>query len=101
MMGLKRVNVKIVESKQPCSACLITGNLVREMMDKISRELGCVDIENIKLSDLKNIHSIKGLEVENFPAIIINGEQITAGSLPIKSNIISIIKKEAGYDEKD
>lgn len=97
----KQVKITLISLKQPCSACLIIGGLVVEMLGKIIRDCNYVYIENIELDNLKDVHSIEGLEIENFPAIIINGEQITAGSLPMEEQLISIIRREAKIDEEN
>jgi hypothetical protein len=58
-----------------------------------------VDVEYTQLENLKNLHSIEGLEVESFPAVIINGEQITAGTIPDKRQIIKRIEWESENSE--
>ncbi|HEY5583280.1 MAG TPA: thioredoxin family protein [Ruminiclostridium sp.] len=89
-----RVKIDVVELQYPCSACFIIGGLVREMFDKLERKMDYIEIEYKQLENLKNLHSIEGLEVERFPAIIINGEQITAGTIPNKREIIKRIQLE-------
>lgn len=96
---VKDVDITLIELKQPCTACLITGNLIKEMLDKIKKRLDYVKVEYIELDNLKDIHSIEGLEVEKFPALIVNHEQFTAGSLPMMENLITMIKSEAKINE--
>lgn len=83
-----KVEVNVVVLKDPCAACFIIGGLVKEMFDKFQKEMDFIKVEYIELENLKNLHLIKGLEVENFPAVIINEEQITAGSIPDKREIV-------------
>lgn len=94
-----RVKIDVVVLQDPCSACFIIGGLVQEMLAKLRAEFDFLDIHTILLQDLKNLHRIEGLEVESFPAIIINGEQITAGTLPNKKELIARIKWEAENSE--
>ncbi|MGB4632305.1 MAG: thioredoxin family protein, partial [Tepidanaerobacteraceae bacterium] len=68
--------------KEPCSACLILNNLVKEIIAKLQKKFDNLDIQYVEFSNLARIHEIEGLEVEKFPAIIVNGEQVTAGELP-------------------
>lgn len=89
------VKVNIIMLKDPCSACFIIAGLVKGIFDKLQREMDFIDIEYIELKDLKNLHLVDGLEVENFPAIIINGEQFTAGTVPDKRELINILKWES------
>ena len=100
----KKVKGKLIYLKTPCAACLIAGNAVKEILAKLVDECALadvkLDIEKIELDDLKDIHEIKGLEVEKFPALIINDEQITAGNIPSKKQLLSIIKSlEDDQDE--
>ena len=89
-----RVKINVVILQNPCSACFIIGGLVREMFEKLQIKMDFIDVEYKELEDLKSLHSIEGLEVESFPAIIINGEQITAGTIPDKREIIKRIEWE-------
>lgn len=97
----RRVKVTVVSLKQPCSACLIIYGIIKEMLEKIQKDFEFVDIEYVELDNLKQVHSISGLEVEKFPALIINDEQLTAGSIPAKEQLISIIRNEAEIDGKN
>ena len=94
-----RVKINVVMLQNPCSACFIIGGLVKEMFDRLQKKIDYIDVEYRLLENLKDIHSIEGLEVENFPAIIINKEQITAGTIPNKREIIKRIEWESEHGE--
>lgn len=94
-----RVKVKIITLKDPCSACFIIGGLVKEIFEKLQKEIEFINVEYIELEDLKKLHDIAGLEVEGFPAIMINGEQITAGTVPNRKEIVSRIQWECENNE--
>ncbi len=87
-----KVKITIVTLKEPCSACLILNNLVKEIMAKLQKKFDNLDIQYVEFSNLAMIHEIEGLEVEKFPAIIVNGEQVTAGELPDINYLISAIE---------
>lgn len=87
-----KIIVKLVSLKDPCSACVIIDGLLKEMLIKIQKEMDNVQVEIIELNNLNQVHSIKGLEVEKFPAVLINDEQVTAGSLPSRQQLIAMIK---------
>lgn len=93
--------VSVVNLKQPCTACIITCNLVKEILRKLQKTHGDFELEIIELSHINEAPSVEGLEVEKFPAIIVDGEQITAGSLPQKAMLISYIYEEGTCNEKD
>lgn len=84
----------VVNLAQPCTACIITCSLVKEILKKLQKTHGDFSMEVVELAHIKDAVSVEGLEVEKFPAIIIDGEQVTAGSLPSKNMLISYI-----YDE--
>lgn len=94
-----RVKINVVMLENPCSACFILDGLVRELFEKLQRKMDFIDVEYKELQNLKNLHSIEGLEVESFPAIIINGEQITAGTIPDRREIIKRIEWESEISE--
>ena len=87
-----KVKITIVMLKEPCSACLILNNLVKEIIAKLQKKFDNLDIQYVEFSNLARIHEIEGLEVEKFPAIIVNGEQVTAGELPDINYLISAIE---------
>lgn len=55
-------------------------------------EVEFMEVKSHELSNLTKVHEIKGLEVEKFPAIIVNDEQISAGELPDINYLKSAIK---------
>ncbi|HBE78446.1 MAG TPA: hypothetical protein DDW65_11825 [Firmicutes bacterium] len=91
-----RIKINVVSMKQPCTACLITGNLLKEILAKLQKEQPWIELEFIELDNLKQVGMVPGLEVEKLPALLINNEQVTAGSLPSKKQIITWIASEGG-----
>ena len=93
-MKRKNFTIQVISLKNPCSACLIVGGAVNEMLDKLKKDHENIKVERLVLEDLRQVHSVKGLEVEKFPAVIINGEQITAGSIPSKKYLLSMLAEK-------
>ncbi|HON72259.1 MAG TPA: thioredoxin family protein [bacterium] len=87
-MGVK---IDMVFLEEPCSACLIIFNLIKEIMERLKGKYDFLEVNYIEIKKLEDLHSIKGLEVEKFPAIIIDGEQISAGTIPDIGEIEKII----------
>lgn len=79
---MNRAKVVLITLEQPCTACLITCGLTEEIIKKVRDRYGDFDFEIVRLAHLKELRNVQGLEVEKFPAVIINGEQVTAGSFP-------------------
>jgi hypothetical protein len=97
-MDSNNINIKVVALKNSCNACLITKGIVVEILEKLKKENVNIHLERIDLESLKDVQSVIGLEVEKFPAVIVNGEQITAGSIPSKKCLLSYI---AMYQEEN
>lgn len=92
-----RIKINVVTLQDPCSACFIMAGLVREIFDKLQKKMDFLEVEYTELENLKNLYRIEGLEVERFPAVIINGEQVTAGTIPDKREIIKKLEGEVEY----
>jgi hypothetical protein len=90
-MQQPEISLKMVTLKEPCTACHIIAGLMKETIAKIQQNYSNVQVEFIELNDLKRVHEIQGLEVEKFPAIIINDQQVTAGSLLPPSHFKAMI----------
>ncbi len=79
--------IKVISLKQPCTACVITTNLVMELMVKLKKRDDTLEIELLKLSHINELYGIEGVEVEKLPIILVDDEQITAGSFPKREMI--------------
>jgi len=91
---MKKIKITLVSLKDPCTACNIIYGLIKETLEKIQKEYSNVEVDFIELEHIKNASEVEGLEVEKFPAVLVNGEQITAGSLITKKQLVSIIHME-------
>jgi len=91
-----KITITLVSLKDPCTACNIIYGLIKETLEKIQKEYSNVEVKLIELDHIKKAAEVEGLEVEKFPAVLINNEQITAGSLITKRQLASIIQMEGG-----
>ncbi len=80
-MSGKKVKITMVAMKEPCAACVITGDLLRETLEKLRSQRDDVEVSCVLLEHPGEAAGVEGLEVERYPALIINGEQVSAGSL--------------------
>ncbi|MBC5648278.1 thioredoxin family protein [Christensenella tenuis] len=78
----KNNEVVLVTLEQPCTACLIACRLTEEIIEKVRKRDGDFPFRIIRLKHIREIKDVEGLEVEKFPAVIIDGEQVTAGTFP-------------------
>lgn len=88
------MKVKLVTLNEPCNACIIISNLIKEIFIHLEKELPAVAFEVIELDHIKKVKEIEGIEVEKMPIILINNEQITAGSLPDRKYLKRLIEEE-------
>jgi len=90
-MGARRHKIVMVDLLHPCTACLITDNLLRESLEKVKQLRDDVDVEYIVIEHPKKLAEIEGVEVEKLPLLIVDGEQISAGSFLTPKQINAII----------
>jgi len=88
------MKVTLVTMTNPCSACLIATDLLKGLFEKLSREeaLFFVNWEILHINHPREFAKIEGLEVERLPAVLIDGEQITAGGLMHRRQMIAEIE---------
>lgn len=91
-----KIIIKLVSLKDPCTACHIIDGLIKETLEKVQKEFDNVEVKLVELEHINEAAEVEGLEVEKFPAVLINNEQITAGSLLTKRQLVSIIQMEGG-----
>ena len=84
--------IKLVTMANPCSACVITDNLLRGLLDKVAGQMDNITVKTEILNHPRECAGVEGLEIEKLPAIIINGEQVTAGSLLHRRQLIKMIE---------
>ena len=75
------MNVSLVTPQNPCSACSIAAELMRGMFEKMTGQYPDIEFTVSYVIHPRELRGIKGLEVERLPAVVIDGEQITAGGI--------------------
>ena len=91
------MKLKIVTTKQLCTACHIIEGVVRQMMDKLLTDID--DVETIwhVYDTMEEAFDHPMLEIPKFPAIFIDDEQMTAGEIPSREDILYWVS----YNNKD
>ena len=74
-------NALLVMQKSPCTACVILNQLNYETLRKVSAARSDFAFEVVEIGHPSEDWSVPGLEVEKMPAVIIDGEQIAAGTI--------------------
>ncbi len=88
-----KMTIKLVTMVHPCTACVIIDGLIKEIFAKLKAEYPDVEFITLRLDHPDKLKTVPGLEVEKLPAILVDGEQITAGSLPRRKELAEIIKE--------
>ena len=84
--------IKLVTMANPCSACLMIDGLMRGLLRKTADGMDNVELVIEELRHPKECADIDGLEVEKLPAVLIDGEQVTAGGLLHRRQLIKMIE---------
>lgn len=90
------VKVTLVSLKDPCTACQIVADAVREVLAKLYREMPFLVMEDLVLEHPNQAGRVRGLEVEKYPALLVDDEQVTAGSIPSRKWLAVLIEKGGG-----
>ena len=85
------MTVQLVEMKNPCQSCIIVSDLMISLFEKFKPEYPDVDFIITIIEKPEEIRKIQGLEVEIFPAVLINDEQITCGNILHRRQLKSYI----------
>ncbi len=83
--------VQLVEMKNPCQSCIIVSDLMISLFEKIKPDYSDVEFVIKVIEKPGDISKIPGLEVEMFPAVLIDDEQITCGNILHKRQLKAYI----------
>ncbi|HEX7713423.1 MAG TPA: hypothetical protein VF531_05330 [Bacillota bacterium] len=87
-----KIHLQLISLRDPCTACGITKNLQLEILDRMAQVNKTVALEEIMLDHPREANRVEGLEVEKFPALLIDGEQISAGSLIPRAQLEQLVQ---------
>jgi hypothetical protein len=90
-MTYARHKITMIDLSHPCTACLITDNLLAESLDKVKKARSDVEIEFIVIEHPRELTSFPDVEVERMPLLIVDGEQVSAGSFLTPRQIIALL----------
>ena len=92
-MSQSNVKLTIVTIRDLCTACFIVEGAVRQIMEKMAPILAEVDVEwNVHI-DPAEAMKYPYLEMPSFPALFLNGEQVTAGTIPDRRELARWIEE--------
>ena len=87
------MTVTLVTMIHPCSACQMIDCLMRDLFDSMKDTNPGVMFQVVVLNHPSELSSIEGLNEKNLPAVLIDGEQITAGTLLHRRQLEDHIQK--------
>lgn len=95
------VRLTLVRLAKACSSCAIVENLVREAVGRVRAEIPELDVSEHVVDSPREIAGVPNLEVERFPALILEGEQITAGSIITPRDLRRLVESELSDGKTD
>jgi hypothetical protein len=81
----------MIDLSHPCTACLITDNLLTESLEKVKKMRGDIEVEFVIVEHPSELTSFPEVEVERMPLLIVDGEQVSAGSFLTPRQIIALL----------
>jgi len=77
-----------------CTACFITNGLSMESLEKVAKRRPDFTYEVVEISHPSQLRSVQGLEVEDLPALILDGVQRTAGTIVTPRQLEAMLDEE-------
>ena len=90
-MNRARHKIIMIDLLHPCTACVIADNLLRESLAKVQKQRDDVDVEILALSHPRELARFPAVEVEKLPLLIIDDEQVSAGSFLTPRQIMALL----------
>ena len=76
-----RIEITLVVQRPPCGACQVIEQLLRETLERATTEDNRFELMTHEIRSPSELRGVPGLEVEKMPAVLINGEQVSAGRI--------------------
>ena len=86
------MTVTLVTPENPCSSCQIAAELMRGLILKLTAEISDAEFTTIYVKHPRDLRGVNGLEVERLPAVLIDGEQISAGNIMHRRQLLAEIE---------
>jgi hypothetical protein len=81
--------ITLVSRKQHCISCDITDRIVRQAVESVSRRRPDLDVRYIDLDEIEP--SPVELETERYPAVLIDGKQVSGGEVVTEEKLLEIL----------
>jgi hypothetical protein len=76
-----RIELTFVVQRPPCGSCQVIEQLTRESLQKAAREDSRLEVVVREIRHPRELREVPGLEVERMPALLVQGEQVSAGRI--------------------
>lgn len=83
--------LSLITLEHPCTACIIIDGILKEVMQKVKVSVPDLETEIIILKHPRDLYEIEGVEIEKFPILMLDDEQISAGSFMTAKQIINLL----------
>lgn len=76
-----QIELTLVVQRPPCGACQVIEQLTRESLEKAVARDSRLHLRVHEIRHPSELRSVAGLEVEKMPAVLVGGEQVSAGRI--------------------
>ncbi|MFP4562361.1 MAG: hypothetical protein ACLFRY_03540 [Spirochaetia bacterium] len=83
------VTITLISRKQHCISCEITDRIVREAIESVDRRRADIEARYIELDETEP--SPVFLKTERYPAVLIDGKQISAGEIVTEKRLLDLL----------
>ena len=85
------VTITMVSKDQHCASCTISDQIVREVLKGLKKKHPEIHIRRIKIGANEKC-TVPGVEIHQFPTLLLNGRQISAGSIITEDRLEQLLK---------
>ena len=84
------ISIILVSKDQHCLSCTLSDQIVREVLQQIKKKHPSYSVKHIQLSADQKC-TIPAIKIHQFPSLILNDKQITAGSIITEERLEELI----------
>ncbi len=85
------VTITLVSKDQHCASSTISDQIVREVLSEVKNRHPEIEMKRVKLRADETC-TIPGIQIHQFPSLLLNGKQITAGSIITEERLEQLIQ---------
>lgn len=85
------VTITLVSKDQHCISCTISDQIVREVLTEVKKKHPEIHMKHVRVGANEKC-TVSGVTIHQFPALLVNGKQVSAGSIITENRLEQLIK---------